>query len=210
LGLASSAGSSDMSPQRASSCGKPIFSLVGEGCFSMLRHSRFQQKPAQCLVCCPRTLDKCLAAPHDSSVVPLRETDWYTRCCGGKVVNINGFDPIITRLQQRIDTIRQVKQMVADDPSLASELIQALGGTNGQEDANPSRSAVLDRIIRFYRGNSNQWATMADILHGTDLPKPGVATVLYKTHGNLFQKRPVPGQKKTKQWRLQEREGSHA
>jgi hypothetical protein len=113
---------------------------------------------------------------------------------------------IIRRMERRLEIVRQMQQLIEEDPSLLDELQAALvtsPGGNGNQ-AGPRPGTATDKVISLFRERGNGWLTTAEIIKGSGVSRGTLAPILHSHDSSLFEKRNHPDSKKLKQWRLRQ------
>lgn len=127
-------------------------------------------------------------------------------------------DPIIQDYKRRLDVLRQLRNLLAADPSLESVLREALGAsadtpinkgkTRTPRRSNKDRGTLFERTVQLFRERGNPWMTSTEIREQTGNKSRGsIGVMLYKTNEDAFERRNHPGNRKQKQWRLREAKG---
>ena len=126
-------------------------------------------------------------------------------------------DPII-QTERRLSLLRQIREQVVDDPSLASVLHDALdvwtkkAENNGKpstlRQSTGTSGTLFERTARLFREHGNPWWTSTEIREKTGTKSRGtIGVLLYKLNADAFEVRDHPGNKKQKQWRLRDPKG---
>lgn len=126
-------------------------------------------------------------------------------------------DPII-QTERRLALLRQIRELLADDPSSESVLRDALSAWASKPESNGKvhvsrqsavRSGTLfERTVQLFRERGNPWMTSTEIREQTRTSSRGsIGVMLYKTNATAFEVRDHPGNSKQKQWRIRESKG---
>lgn len=115
-------------------------------------------------------------------------------------------DDAISRWERRIEGLRAVRELIADDPEFVKELATLMPSSNGTDEsetiANQSETAY-SLVVSYLRSLGNKWATVEEISNFTEVRKGTVSYVLYdKSNDGKFVKRDNPSGSSRKQWRL--------
>jgi hypothetical protein len=117
-------------------------------------------------------------------------------------------DIVIARYERRLDTIKRVREIVGQDPELASEIVRALQSEpsgNGHAPKMRRRSngspTLLDRIVGHFQSTGNRWMATPKLIATLGVHRGAVSNCLH-THGGRFEQRDDPASRKVKQWRL--------
>ena len=113
---------------------------------------------------------------------------------------------IISRMERRLEIVREMQRLIDEDPSLLDELRSALAvgpaGNGNQSRQRPG--TATDRIISLFRDHGNRWMTATEIVDASGIARGTLAPILHDHDSALFEKRDHPESKKLKQWRLKE------
>lgn len=119
-------------------------------------------------------------------------------------------DDAISRWERRLEGLRAVRELLADDPQFAKELAALVRSSNGTAGS-PSRSETIANqsrttfslVVSYFKARDNKWATVEEISNATGVRKGTVSYVLYvKRNNGYFAKRDNPSGSNRKQWRL--------
>ena len=116
---------------------------------------------------------------------------------------------LIERQKRRLHILELIEQTLDDDPDFVVDLAHFMGlskPTNrtgrSRNSQNRAVSPNFSSISQFFGTRNNAWATVQEIVEGSEVIAASVRDQLYKTHRAKFEKRDVPGQKLRKQFRL--------
>lgn len=121
------------------------------------------------------------------------------------------FDDAISRWERRIEGLRAVRELLADDPEFAKELAALMPSSNDTDRsetiANQSETAC-SLIVAYLRSRNNKWTTVEEISNAAGVRKGTVSYVLYdKANDGQFVKRDNPSGSSRKQWRVSPERG---
>jgi hypothetical protein len=104
---------------------------------------------------------------------------------------------LIARYETRLEKLRAIQALLADDPTLLNELREALFPP---AEAEPTK---YEQVARFLASKNNEWQSARDIAHGTGLLRNTVNFLLFTSkHKDEFESQ-MRGPKK-KVWRLKQ------
>jgi hypothetical protein len=124
------------------------------------------------------------------------------------------FGDRIQRMERRLEAAKQLRQIAIEFPDLFTEFAaEAVPGAPGN-----ARQVAIDHAIRqphtgasnfarikqFFVDQKNDWFQAPQIGAALGLTRGTVATVLWTSHEDQFEKMPVPNSKKKKLWRLKQ------
>ncbi len=116
----------------------------------------------------------------------------------------SALDAMIARYERRLETVRRIRDLVADDPGLVADLIASLSAKgNGQVlKSRRSEPTHFESIKQYFEGRANRWVDAPTIMRATGLKRGAIGHVLYKTHRECFEQKAHPSNGKLKLWRL--------
>lgn len=116
------------------------------------------------------------------------------------------FDLKIERMERSLAAAKQLRQIALEFPELIAELFEQPSGplrvSQPEREIERKRLSNYAIIRHHFATNNNPWLQAPQIGKQLGLSRGTVATVLWTTHAGEFEKRPVPGSVKKKEWRL--------
>lgn len=112
-------------------------------------------------------------------------------------------DDAISRCERRLEGLRQVRELLHDDPQFANELVDLARSMNGSSSSvvTPEGATAAIQVESFFGLNNNRWATVREIADRTGILSGTVSYVLYDKVEE-FLKRDHPTDARKKQWKL--------
>ena len=119
-------------------------------------------------------------------------------------------EQIAARYERRLETVRRIQELVQDDPVLASEIVAALNSQSHKAPPCKKAGATnFERVKAFFLDGKNAWTSTPDISRALGIKRGPLGQILHQTHARWFQKKPKPGSKKIKMWRLRKEVMQH-
>lgn len=117
-------------------------------------------------------------------------------------------DQKISELEARLNGLRAVRELFAKDPSISTEVIEAILHENSNGHFDPreaakdkSASKCLAPVLNYFEVNNNEWATVPEISRATGLERSALHTLMtFGKHRHLFISKKIS--ERRKYWRL--------
>ena len=117
------------------------------------------------------------------------------------------------RLARRLEGVRAIRQMLANDPQLALDLRHILADSEravaiprgaASAKTGSDKQTHFEKVRSFFSEGGNRWHTTAQIARGVGISRGAVAALLYQTHKADFERKPHPRHSRMKLWRLRQ------
>src|ERR1051325_433699 len=104
---------------------------------------------------------------------------------------VSAADRVLSRQRQRVRTMEQIRQLVAEDPAFISDLrffVVCLGeGNEGLSISSAPDRTHFEKIRDFFTANGNKPSYTSQIVGGTGLSLGAVGQVIYKDRSSAFE-----------------------
>jgi hypothetical protein len=123
------------------------------------------------------------------------------------------FEGRIEAMEQKLQAAKTIREILAQYPDLLMELgllphavtvSPARGASQAPTGIRLKRKSNFARIRSFFVQHKNEWFEAPRIGEALGLTRGTVATVLWTSHADQFEKKPVEGSEKKKLWRLRQ------
>jgi len=110
-------------------------------------------------------------------------------------------DGLIELYEKRLSTLRELKALVSDDPTLAAEVVGALsaGSSPRSRGLGSGKVTQFSKLMEYL--NDGQWRTLPEMADAVGAGKASLAPYLYR-HDDLFESQRHPSKPRMMQWRM--------